>query len=242
MVNSLVLAGLLAAPLLANAAVVPNRERALANGMKLKSFKPRAIAPRSADVVTSNYAQLSRKNAGASHSNAIMVMRAASDDVPNAPLDNTDGVEYLVPLKWGTEEFQGILDTGSSDTWLISSAFTCTDANGQEQDAKQCGFGPGYSGKISKISGKEFNISYGDGEFVTGDMGTVEMTVGGITVPEQEVALGTSAFWQGGGVASGLGMALRHDYQIDTMLMNNSWNGLPSHYLGFRRQRLAHSL
>ncbi len=211
MVSSFALAGLLAAPLLANAAVVPNRERALPNGMKLKSFRPRAIAPRSADVVTSNYAQLSRYNSGASRSNAIMVMRAASD-VPNAPLDNSDGVEYLVPLKWGNDEFNGILDTGSSDTWLISSTFTCTDANGQEQDASQCGFGPGYSGEFSTIPGSVFNISYGDGEFVTGNMGTVEMTVGGITVPEQEVALGTSAYWQGGGVASGLGMPPRQDY------------------------------
>jgi hypothetical protein len=187
MVNTLALAGLLAAPLLANAAVVPNRERTLPNGMRLKSFKPRAIAPRSADVVTSNYAQLGRKNAGASHSNALMVMRALSDDAPNAPLDNSDGVEYLVPLKWGDEEFQGILDTGSSDTWMISSDFQCTDAQGQEQDAKECGFGTGFSGTISKIAGKQFNISYGDGEFVTGDMGTLEMTIGGLTVPKQEV-------------------------------------------------------
>ncbi|KIW04644.1 uncharacterized protein PV09_04389 [Verruconis gallopava] len=206
MLTSIALAGLLTAPLLANAAVVPNRPRTFPNGMKL--YTPRAFAERSADVVTSNYAQLTRQNAGASHSNAIAVMRSINADVPSASLNNADGVEYLVSMKWADQEFQAILDTGSSDTWLISADFTCTDAQGQTQSASQCGFGPGYSGQISTISGEQFNISYGDGEFVTGEMGTVDVSIGGLTVPNQEVALGTSAYWQGGGVASGLvGMA-----------------------------------
>ena len=49
-----------------------------------------------------------------------------------------------------------------------------------------------------------FNITYGDGEFLSGVMGYDSVTVGGITVPKQEIAAVNFAAWDGDGVTSGL--------------------------------------
>jgi hypothetical protein len=68
-----------------------------------------------------------------------------------------------------------------------------------------CDFGPYYtkSSTFTAISGETFSIEYGDGEYLTGIMGTEEVTVAGIKV-DQEVALVTAAAWEGDGTTSGL--------------------------------------
>lgn len=49
-----------------------------------------------------------------------------------------------------------------------------------------------------------FNIEYGDGEFLTGVLGYENVTVAGITVDHQEVALVNYSYWFGDEVTSGL--------------------------------------
>jgi hypothetical protein len=56
---------------------------------------------------------------------------------------------------------------------------------------------------FTQIPDENFNITYGDGEFLTGIIGTEEVTLAGITV-KQTVALVNLAAWEGDGTTSGL--------------------------------------
>jgi hypothetical protein len=49
---------------------------------------------------------------------------------------------------------------------------------------------------------KNFNVSYGDGDFATGVVGFDTMTVGGMTVTKQEIGLVNKAAWSGDGVTT----------------------------------------
>ncbi|PMD38215.1 acid protease [Hyaloscypha variabilis F] len=116
------------------------------------------------------------------------------------------GEEFAAEVEFGTETFELIVDTGSSDTWVVETGFVCTDlTTGKTTTEAYCDFGPYYtkSSTFTAISGETFSIEYGDGEYLTGIMGTEEVTVAGITV-DQEIALVTAAAWEGDGTTSGL--------------------------------------
>ncbi|KAL8965454.1 MAG: hypothetical protein Q9183_003844 [Haloplaca sp. 2 TL-2023] len=132
------------------------------------------------------------------------------------PLNGTLGLAALRPFKdvlyytnitFGDQSFQAVVDTGSSDTWLVRSGFDC--ANVQTRDPVEpaaCKFGPAYtlSSTFDTIEGQNFNIGYGDGEIATGIVGYEDVTLAGITVNRQEVAVVDFAAWNGDGITSGL--------------------------------------
>lgn len=84
--------------------------------------------------------------------------------------------EYLMKVGIGGSNWSMIPDTGSSDTWLMSSGFKCLDRAHQQQNQSYCNFGPAYTGGFSggKISDEHMNISYGGGDSLNGDMGFAE--------------------------------------------------------------------
>lgn len=97
----------------------------------------------------------------------------------------------------------------SSDTWVIEKGFKCSNLTGFPESPTECGFGTsGYSPKKSKtytsFPDRNFNIEYGDGEYLTGTVGFETVSVGGLTVPKQEFGLVNKAAWVGDGVNSGL--------------------------------------
>lgn len=104
----------------------------------------------------------------------------------------------------------GSSDTGSSDTWLAETGFSCIDLKtGNSTSQSTCSFGSTYTkdSTFKAISGEEFEIKYGSGEYLTGVVGTQSVTFAGIEATTT-VALVTSAAWQGDGTTSGLvGMA-----------------------------------
>lgn len=51
---------------------------------------------------------------------------------------------------------------------------------------------------------ENFNITYGDGEFLTGQLGYADVAIAGIKVQNTQVALVTRAYWNGDGLTSGL--------------------------------------
>ena len=118
-----------------------------------------------------------------------------------------EGVDFLAGISFGTQTFFVVVDTGSSDTWLVSSGFTCvnqtTNATLTEAD---CLFGPYYNidTSFTQIPNENFNLSYADGEYLNGIVGYDSVTLAGITVPKQEVGVVTLAAWDGDGVSSGL--------------------------------------
>ncbi|KAJ6580924.1 aspartic peptidase domain-containing protein [Mycena capillaripes] len=117
--------------------------------------------------------------------------------------------EYLTDITVGGQTFTAIVDTGSSDTWLIQKGFKCFNLTGFPESTETCGFGSdGFDTAASptfqafpKVS---FNISYGDGEFLSGPVGFDTVSVGGLTVTKQEIGTPDFAAWNGDGVNSGL--------------------------------------
>lgn len=84
--------------------------------------------------------------------------------------------QYLMQVGIGGSNWSMIPDTGSSDTWLMSSNFQCMDRAHQLQAQTYCNFGPSYKGGFSggKIAGQHMNITYGGGDSLNGDFGYEE--------------------------------------------------------------------
>jgi len=161
-----------------------------AYGAAVPSSKHPVRGVSSTDAITSNFAPIVKSTKG-SKSNAILSQAAKRATTPSTTLTAAlGGQEYLVSIEWAGTSYTVIVDSGSSDTWLIKSGFECLDANGNEQSDSSCDFGPPFTGTFDdgQISNENFNITYGDGEFVTGVMGYEDITIAGITVSKQEVS------------------------------------------------------
>lgn len=67
-------------------------------------------------------------------------------------------------------------------------------------------FGPPFNGTFDggQIQNEYFNITYADKESAIGVLGYEDITIAGIDVQHQEVALVHEAFWEGDGVTSGV--------------------------------------
>ncbi|KAK8111809.1 aspartic-type endopeptidase-like protein [Apiospora kogelbergensis] len=120
--------------------------------------------------------------------------------------------QYLMSVGIGGRNWSMIPDSGSADTWLMSSTFQCLDRSHNQQDQIACNFGPSFTGNFSggRIADEHMNISYGGGDSLNGDMGYEDITVAGITIPKQQMSLVTSASIRGNGIFSGiLGLGMR---------------------------------
>ena len=118
-----------------------------------------------------------------------------------------NGQIYLADIQVGTATFKAAIDTGSSDTWLIGTAFQCVNlTTGVDEPQRNCAFGPTYepSPTFEQIQDQNFNVTYGGGEFLTGIVGRDEVTFAGVIIKDQEIAVVNSAAWHGDGVSSGL--------------------------------------
>ena len=96
---------------------------------------------------------------------------------------------------------------GSSDTWLAGTGFQCVNVTTSAPEPESaCLFGSTYniSSTFTEIPNENFNITYADGEFLTGIFGYEHVTVAGITVANQQVAVVDYGAWFGDGISSGL--------------------------------------
>lgn len=117
-----------------------------------------------------------------------------------------EGEEFDTEITFGNETFEVIVDTGSSDTWVAQTGFSCADVEtGDPLPESECAFGTTYnlSSTFTEIPDENFNITYGDGEFLTGIFGFDNITLAGISV-NQTVAVVNFAAWDGDGTSSGL--------------------------------------
>ncbi|KAK0318559.1 hypothetical protein LTR91_000191 [Friedmanniomyces endolithicus] len=170
--------------------------------------------------VTDNVVSLKRASGWSPSATYVQALRRQGGAVRvvngTANLVSVDaGSVFLAPVIVGGQSFDVVIDSGSSDPWLVGSNFQCVNKyDGSYQTQDQCRFGPTYNVTASTtyqhISGENFNISYADGETLTGSMGYESFTMGGINVPHQEFALVNYAAWTGDTVSSGLvGFAYR---------------------------------
>ncbi|KAJ7865336.1 acid protease [Mycena olivaceomarginata] len=117
--------------------------------------------------------------------------------------------EYLTNVTIGGQHFSLIIDTGSSDTWVAQKGFNCFDLDGNPVSADTCAFGtPGLDTAASKtfqpFPNVSFNITYGDGEFLSGPVGFDTVSIGGLSVSHQEIGVPTLTAWEGDGINTGL--------------------------------------
>ncbi|KAJ7204554.1 aspartic peptidase domain-containing protein [Mycena haematopus] len=125
--------------------------------------------------------------------------------------------EYLTNFTVGGQHFSLIVDTGrlvtvtrcSSDTWVPQTGFGCFDLNENPVPEDTCAFGTaGFDIAASKtfkpFPNVSFNITYGDGEFLSGPVGFDTVSIGGLSVTHQEIGVPNLAAWEGDGVNTGL--------------------------------------
>lgn len=144
---------------------------------------------------------------------------AASKNKTDLETVNTifSDVYPVANLTWGNapgisgpaQQFISFLDTGSSDTWVVTEALECVEISTQVPlDQSACQFGSLYNltqGAWTNITGLEFEIEYfPELEMLDGDFVYAPVTLAGITVGQQEVALVDYSAWSGDGHSSGL--------------------------------------
>ncbi|KAJ4391511.1 hypothetical protein N0V93_005129 [Gnomoniopsis smithogilvyi] len=112
------------------------------------------------------------------------------------------GPSYIAHVTVGSKTVPLLIDTGSSDIWVVPSNFTCLDAESHVIEQAACGF-PSYVNDT--FSGNEIpetylSIIYGNGQFTHGPYGLESVSLGDITVPNQQIALPSEGYIK---VASG---------------------------------------
>ncbi|KAJ7129914.1 acid protease [Mycena crocata] len=117
--------------------------------------------------------------------------------------------EYLTNVTIGGQHFSLIIDTGSSDTWVAQKGFNCFDLDGNPVSSDTCAFGtagfnPAASRTFRPFPNVSFNITYGDGEFLSGPVGFETVAIGGLSVARQEIGVPTLTAWNGDGINTGL--------------------------------------
>jgi aspergillopepsin I len=180
-----------------------------AKSVKSKVSTATAFQAASDNSITSNVLTLTKKSSvkGYNPRSAAYLSKKVAATNQNSTLLSLDiGEEFATNVTFGTETFEALVDTGSSDTWLAESGFQCVNiTNSAPIPEENCQFGPTYNvtDTFKQIANENFNITYGDGEFLTGIFGTEQVTVANIVV-DQQVALVNFAAWEGDGTTSGL--------------------------------------
>ncbi|BFZ55189.1 hypothetical protein PYCC9005_002229 [Savitreella phatthalungensis] len=82
-----------------------------------------------------------------------------------------------------------VIDTGSSDTWVVGRPFRCLDSGFREIASTSCRLGPGFqvTSTFQQLPDTHFAIQYGDGEKLLGAVGTDTLKIGNLTIPNQRI-------------------------------------------------------
>ncbi|KAJ7698049.1 aspartic peptidase domain-containing protein, partial [Mycena rosella] len=120
--------------------------------------------------------------------------------------------DYLVNGIIGGQYFSFLVDTGSSDTWVVQKGFNCTGGKGNPVPQLSCGFGTsGFDTDESQTFLPFPDVTYvnmfGNGDSVHGPVGFYTFKVGGLSV-YQEIGVPNVATYKGDNISSGiLGLA-----------------------------------
>ncbi|KAJ0416864.1 aspartic peptidase domain-containing protein [Aspergillus carlsbadensis] len=108
------------------------------------------------------------------------------------------GSRFHAPVTIGGETFNLLVDTGSSDTFVIEDDFDCETPSGfgdslLSVSQEACGYAGdeyelGESNTFQRISNESFQVIYGAG-IARGLMGLEDIELGGVTVTEQRFGL-----------------------------------------------------
>ncbi|CAI7597641.1 unnamed protein product [Penicillium bialowiezense] len=123
------------------------------------------------------------------------------------PLVSTGfGTVFDAPMKIGNQSFQMLVDTGSSDTYVMQAGYICIDSESNlEISQNDCLYGKAYHSSRTqrRIANETFGIKYGDG-IASGFMAYEQVSLGNVTVKKQKVGIADRSNPMGDGVNSGL--------------------------------------
>ncbi|KAL4886077.1 aspartic peptidase domain-containing protein [Aspergillus karnatakaensis] len=144
----------------------------------------------------------------ASASATTLQLRRHSDHAISSMVSTSYGTVFDVETTIGGQTFQLMVDSGSSDTYVMKSDFQCFDReSGLQQPREDCLYDVNRAYNISdtyeQIPGQIFGIQYGDG-IASGVMAFEEVTVAGIKIQRQRVGIADKSTPMGDGVNSGL--------------------------------------
>lgn len=91
--------------------------------------------------------------------------------------------QFLSPVTVGGQTLIMNFDSGSSDTWVFNTNLPASAQAGHTV------FDPSKSTSFKQLQGQTFNISYGDGSFASGPVGTEVLDIGGSTVQAQAIGM-----------------------------------------------------
>jgi len=152
------------------------------------------------------FKQTGRRVGGRAHVRGHVLAKkdASSGETGNVPAEDIENnAEYLATVTIGTPGQQLALDfdTGSADLWVWSTELP-SSLTSQAGSNKHTIFDPSKSSTFKKTSGSTWSISYGDGSTASGDVGTDNVTAGGLVVENQAIELAktlSTQFAQGPG-------------------------------------------
>ncbi|KAM0544703.1 hypothetical protein ACHAPJ_011690 [Fusarium lateritium] len=113
---------------------------------------------------------------------------------------------FDVEVQFGNQSFMLLVDTGSSDTWVVGTGFQCIDSSDNSiQPQSKCDYASTYdtTSTFRPEHNQTFGVKYGTG-IATGMVGYEDLTMGGIKVTNQTVGIANSTDDIGDGVRSGL--------------------------------------
>ncbi|KAJ6134367.1 hypothetical protein N7523_000689 [Penicillium sp. IBT 18751x] len=121
------------------------------------------------------------------------------------------GTTFNVDVNFGNQTFKLLVDTGSSDTYVVRNGFACINETTNLEIAEaDCGYGPQTykpSSTYRVIPDQRFGVKYGNG-IACGVMAYEDVSLAGITVPAQAVGIADHSTPMGDGINSGvLGLA-----------------------------------
>lgn len=116
------------------------------------------------------------------------------------------GTVFDVPMTIGNQTFQMLVDTGSSDTYVMREGYKCINStDNQVIGQSECLYNSSYhvSDTYREVPGEIFGIEYGAG-IASGVMAYEDVTLNGITAKGQKIGVADRSNPMGDGVNSGL--------------------------------------
>lgn len=135
--------------------------------------------------------------------------RAVDHRAQRSPLPITatrNSYWFDVEVEIGNKTFYLVVDTGSSDTWVAATGYTCIDpTNNKVLSEDKCIWSPTYDESPSThyVKNQTFGVKYGTG-IALGKLATEKVKIGGITVPEQKIGIVDRTNDKGDGINSGI--------------------------------------
>ncbi|KAK5950078.1 hypothetical protein OHC33_008793 [Knufia fluminis] len=186
-----------------------------------------------------------------SHSSQTIELKAVKHDA-RAPLHHTTNIRarssqytssnnetsvlaghapyFAAPVTIGSQTFNLVVDTGSSDTWVADSFFTCmkygTPVSQAYCELDLTFVNDGDGNWVTPATNWSFFLSYADGSYVGGPMGLAQINLTSDISLSQFTGFASALSWDGGNLTSGM---LGLGYSAGTSMYHSTdfWDHIP---------------